>query len=52
MAATAPYLVRLPFWLRRVTIHRCIDRFRLRNAKEQTVDVLPDRPAPDDGLLI
>ena len=39
----------LTFWLRRVTTHRCIDRLRGRNAKEQTVAALPDRPAPEDG---
>ena len=33
----------LTFWLRRVTTHRCIDRFRRRNAREQTLAALPHR---------
>jgi RNA polymerase sigma-70 factor (ECF subfamily) len=32
----------LTFWLRRVTTHRCIDRYRRRNAEVRTVAVLTE----------
>jgi RNA polymerase sigma-70 factor (ECF subfamily) len=37
----------LTFWLRRVTTNRCIDRSRRGARSEVTVDLLPERAAPE-----